>query len=86
MDQEFRYFVGIDWGTENHCVVLLDREGRAIEQYNVAHSLPGSLGRLPARSPVVALAQPAHRESSTTLGSVALSPNLPGSFFADVTG
>ncbi len=41
MDQEFRYFVGIDWGTENHCVVLLDGEGRAIEQYNVAHSGEG---------------------------------------------
>ncbi|HEX4750112.1 MAG TPA: IS110 family transposase [Bryobacteraceae bacterium] len=41
MDQQFRYFVGIDWGTENHCVVLLDREGRAVEQYNVTHSGDG---------------------------------------------
>ena len=41
MDQRFRHFVGIDWGTQTHCVVLLDGEGRAIEQYNVAHSGEG---------------------------------------------
>jgi transposase len=41
LDQRFGYFVGIDWGTQTHCVVLLDREGRAIEQYNVAHSGDG---------------------------------------------
>ncbi len=41
LDQHFRYFVGIDWGTQTHCVVLLDGEGRAIEQYNVAHSGEG---------------------------------------------
>src|ERR1700733_7083825 len=41
LDQRFCYFVGIDWGTENHCVVLLDGEGRAIEQYNVDHSGDG---------------------------------------------
>jgi transposase len=41
LEQAFRYFVGIDWGTQLHCVVLLDGEGRAIEQYNAAHSGEG---------------------------------------------
>ena len=41
LNQRFRYFVGIDWGTQTHCVVWLDGEGRAIEQYNVAHSGEG---------------------------------------------
>lgn len=41
LDQLFQYFVGIDWGTQTHCVVLLDREGRAVEQYNAEHSGKG---------------------------------------------
>ena len=41
MDCQFRYFVGIDWGTQTHCVVLLDHEGRVIEQYNAVHSGEG---------------------------------------------
>jgi hypothetical protein len=41
LDQRFHYFVGIDWGTQTHCVVLLDGEGRAIEQYYVTHSGDG---------------------------------------------
>ena len=38
MDQEYRFFVGIDWGTQTHRIVLLDCEGRAIEQYDAAHT------------------------------------------------
>jgi hypothetical protein len=39
LDQEYKYFVGIDWGTQNHRIVLLDGEG-AIEQYD-AHTGQG---------------------------------------------
>ena len=41
MDQEYRFFVGIDWGTQTHRIVLLDCEGRAIEQYDAAHTGDG---------------------------------------------
>jgi transposase len=41
LDQEYKYFVGIDWGTQNHRIVLLDGEGRAIEQYDAAHTGEG---------------------------------------------
>ena len=41
MDQEYRFFVGIDWGTQTHRIVLLDGEGRAIEQYDAAHTGDG---------------------------------------------
>jgi 2-keto-3-deoxy-galactonokinase len=33
--------VGIDWGTQTHRIVLLDGEGRAIEQYDAAHTGDG---------------------------------------------
>ena len=41
MDQEYRFFVGIDWGTQTHRIILLDCEGRAIEQYDAAHTGDG---------------------------------------------
>ena len=41
LDQEYRFFVGIDWGTQTHRIVLLDGEGRAIEQYDAAHTGDG---------------------------------------------
>lgn len=41
MDQEYRFFVGIDWGTQTHRIVLLDCEGRAIEQYDATHTGAG---------------------------------------------
>ena len=41
LDQEYRFFVGIDWGTQIHRIVLLDCEGRAIEQYDAAHTGDG---------------------------------------------
>ena len=41
LDHQFRYFVGIDWATQTHRVALLDSEGRAVEQYNAAHSGEG---------------------------------------------
>ena len=46
MDQEYRFFVGIDWGTQTHRIVLLDGEGRAIEQYDAAHTGEGLQGLL----------------------------------------
>jgi transposase len=41
MEEPFRYFVGIDWGTQNHRVAVLDRDGQSIEQYDAAHSGEG---------------------------------------------
>lgn len=41
MDKTFQYFVGIDWGTQTHRVAVLDGDGRAIEQYDAAHSGDG---------------------------------------------
>jgi hypothetical protein len=41
LDQEYRFFVGIDWGTQTHRIVLLDCEGRAIEQYDAVHTGDG---------------------------------------------
>lgn len=41
MEQPFRYFIGIDWGTQTHRVAVLDAGGRAIEQYDAAHSGEG---------------------------------------------
>jgi transposase len=41
LDQQYRYFVGIDWGTQTHCVVLLNLDGRVIEQYDAVHSGEG---------------------------------------------
>jgi len=41
LDQDYRFFVGIDWGTKIHRIVLLDCEGRAIEQYDAEHTGEG---------------------------------------------
>jgi len=41
LDQPYRYFVGIDWGTQTHRVVLLNLDGRLIEQYDAVHSGEG---------------------------------------------
>ncbi|MGI4755947.1 MAG: IS110 family transposase, partial [Janthinobacterium lividum] len=41
MEQPFRYFVGIDWGTQAHRVAVLNQDGRVIEQYDSAHSGEG---------------------------------------------
>jgi transposase len=41
VDQPFQYFVGIDWGTQTHRVAVLDGDGRAVEQYDAAHSGDG---------------------------------------------
>ncbi len=41
LNQIFQYFVGIDWGTQTHCVVLLDSQGQTIEQYIAEHSGEG---------------------------------------------
>ena len=41
LDKQLKYFVGIDWGSQNHRVVVLDHEGRMIERYDAAHSGKG---------------------------------------------
>ena len=41
LNEQLHYFVGIDWGSENHRVVLLDSEGLRIEQYDATHSGKG---------------------------------------------
>lgn len=41
MEEPFRYFVGIDWGTQTHRVAVLRADGRAIEQFDAAHSGDG---------------------------------------------
>jgi transposase len=38
LTEQLQYFVGLDWGSENHRIVLLNHEGRVIEQYDAAHS------------------------------------------------
>jgi transposase len=41
LDKQLKYFVGIDWGSQNHRVVVLNHDGRAIERYDAAHSGKG---------------------------------------------
>ncbi len=38
MNERLQYFVGLDWGSENHRIVVLNHEGRVIEQYDAPHS------------------------------------------------
>jgi transposase len=38
LQNDFSYFVGIDWGSEKHRVCLLDRAGRIVEERWVEHS------------------------------------------------
>ena len=35
------YFVGIDWGTQTHRIVMMDRHGRVLEQFGAEHSGEG---------------------------------------------
>jgi hypothetical protein len=41
LDKQLKYFVGIDWGSQNHRVVVLNNDGRMIERYDAAHSGKG---------------------------------------------
>ena len=41
MNEMFEYFVGIDWASASHRIVLLNHEGRVIEQYDATHSGDG---------------------------------------------
>ena len=41
LDKQLKYFVGIDWGSQNHRVVVLNHEKRVIERYDAAHSGKG---------------------------------------------
>ena len=38
MDSTFRFFVGIDWGSEKHRVCLIDREGQILAERWIEHS------------------------------------------------
>ena len=37
MEENYRYFVGIDWATEKHDVCVVDREGRVVAKREVRH-------------------------------------------------
>lgn len=41
MEDQFLFFVGIDWATENHQVCVVDREGKKIAERSVTHSGAG---------------------------------------------
>src|SRR5260370_20873702 len=41
MINDVRWFVGIDWATQSHCVCLLDAEGRRVGQHEFAHGGAG---------------------------------------------
>jgi transposase len=41
MADDVRWFVGIDWATQSHCVCLLDAEGRQVGQRGFAHGGAG---------------------------------------------
>jgi transposase len=41
MVDDVRWFVGIDWATQSHCVCLLDAEGRMVGQRDFAHGGTG---------------------------------------------
>jgi activator of 2-hydroxyglutaryl-CoA dehydratase len=41
LDKQLKYFVGIDWGSQNHRVVVLNHDGRMIERHDAAHSGKG---------------------------------------------
>jgi Transposase len=38
MSDEARWFVGIDWGSEQHRVCVVDAEGRCVAERDAAHS------------------------------------------------
>ena len=38
MNEQLQYFVGVDWGTENHRVALLDLNGKQLDEYDAGHS------------------------------------------------
>lgn len=40
MSRTFEWYVGIDWGSREHAVVLLDASGRQRGQWDVAHTAP----------------------------------------------
>lgn len=41
MSQEFLFFVGIDWGTENHAVCVLDQRGEKVAECQAQQSGTG---------------------------------------------
>ena len=52
---ELAYFVGFDWARDHHCVVVVDRGGRIVEEFEVSHTAEGWLEldrRLAARQPL----------------------------------
>ena len=38
MEQEFRFYVGVDWGTERHQACLIDPRGQVVCQRSIEHS------------------------------------------------
>jgi hypothetical protein len=38
MDQQFRWFVGLDWASTLHRVCVLDAQGKRVAERDVAHS------------------------------------------------
>jgi transposase len=43
MNDEFEWFVGVDWATQTHRVRLLDATGRCVEERDVAHTGSGQI-------------------------------------------
>jgi len=41
LDQEYRFFIGIDWGRQTRRIILLNGSSLAIEQYDAAHTGDG---------------------------------------------
>ena len=41
MNDEVRWFVGIDWAAEEHCICLVDAEGERVAERNVTHDGAG---------------------------------------------
>jgi transposase len=38
LENNFQWFVGVDWGSQNHRICLMDREGQLIDQRWIEHS------------------------------------------------
>jgi transposase len=41
MDEKNEWFVGIDWGSETHQVAVVDREGKLVDEFAIAHDGDG---------------------------------------------
>ena len=41
MIKDVKWYIGIDWATQSHCVCLLDAEGKQVGQRDFAHGGAG---------------------------------------------